>query len=135
MGLLLDEDYARLAEIGMEFEEDEKHQYLVFLKYQLPEEQYNVNVCSVLVVIPTNYNDAGIDCLWVNPCLSRKDSKAIPNVSAHGAGENHHYKGQEYCRWSRHWNNEQNNWKPGVSNIDTILRRLRWAFDHPDADK
>lgn len=138
MGLLLDEDYARLSDIGMEFEEleeDEAHRYLVFPKYQLPTGLYNVDCCSVLVVIPTSYNDAGIDCIWVSPHISRKDGKIIPNASAKGAGENHHYKGQEFCRWSRHWNNGHNSWKPGVSNIDTILRRIRWAFENPDADK
>lgn len=133
MGLLLEEDYIRIAEIKIEFEEESDNQYLVFHKYELPKGLYNVDICSVLVVIPANYNDAGIDCIWVSPLLSRKDGKPIPRASAKGAGENHNFQGQEYCRWSRHWNSGHNNWKPGVSNIDTILRRLRWIFEHPDA--
>lgn len=135
MGMLLEEDYEKLYEIELNFEEDKPSQYLVFHKYELPKGLYNVESCSVLIVIPTNYNDAGIDCIWVSPHLSRKDGKGIPQTSAPGARENHHYKNLEYCRWSRHWNNGQNCWKPGVSNIETILRRLRWIFEHPDADK
>ena len=135
MALLLEEDYVRLDEIEFIFEEDDANQYLIFHNYGLPNGLYNVDTCSVLIVIPTNYNDAGIDCIWVSPHLSRKDGKGIPRASAQGAGENHHHKGQEYCRWSRHWNKGNNNWKAGISNIDTILRRLRWVFENPDADQ
>ena len=117
---------------------DYKKKELVFLYKRILDKWtgiYNVDIASVLVVIPTNYPDAGIDCIWVSPHLTRKDGKGIPQTSAVGAGENHRHKGQEHCRWSRHWTNGQNAWKPGVSNIDTILRRLRWAFENPDADR
>ena len=135
MGLLLDDDYSTLSGIGITFEEDESKQCLILHNYKLPEGIYNVDSCSVLVVIPTNYNDAGIDCIWVAPHLLRKDGKTIPRASSTGAGENHNINGQEYCRWSRHWNKGHNDWKPGISNIKTILRRLRWAFENPDADQ
>jgi len=135
MALLLDEDYARLKEKGIKTEEDQANRYLVFPDFPLPPDLYNVDNCSVLVVIPTNYNDDGIDCIWVKPYLTRKDKKEIPCTSPSGASENRRYKDQEYCRWSRHWNNEKNKWKKGVSNIDSIIHRIQWALEHPDADR
>lgn len=135
MPLLLDEDYARLKEIGIAVEEDQNSRFLVFPSFPLLDGLYESETVDVLVVIPTNYNDDGIDCIWVKPYLKRKDGREIPRASLPGAGENHRYNGAEFCRWSRHWNKENNKWKAGVSNIDTILRRIQWALNNPDADK
>ena len=134
MGLLTDEDYEILSDKGVEFEEDQGHRFLVFSNFLLPFGLYTVEECTVLVVIPKNYPDAGIDCLWFKPYLSRSDGQAIPKASNLGMGENHKYNGEEFCRWSRHWNGG-NTWKKGESNINTVLHWVQWALQNPDADK
>lgn len=132
MGLLLDEDYETLSEKGIAYEKDESTGFLIFSNFDLPDGLYCTDTCAVLVIISDDYPDSGIDCLWVKPHLTRQDGKVIPRASTIGANENHQYKGEEYCRWSRHWGGKDS-WKRGESNVNTILRALSWAFANPDA--
>jgi Prokaryotic E2 family E/Multiubiquitin len=133
--LLLDEDYEELRRRGIDWEEDGDRRYLVFKDYALPGGIYVQTSANVLVQIPANYNHDGIDMLWVAPHLTRTDGKDVPAHAATGSTKNVHHAGMEFCRWSRHWNETYNRWRPGVDAIETILRRVRWALEHPDADR
>lgn len=135
MPLLLDTDYAELEERGLEYVEDEAKRFLVFPKYPLPEGLYHEKTCEVLVIIPSNYNQGGIDMLWTHPHLTRLDGKAVPKMNVPGGGDNRQFAGKEYCRWSRHWNHAPVAWRAGKDNIVTILRRISWALGNPDANK
>lgn len=133
MPLLLNSDYAELAEHGLDYVEDEEQRFLVLQNYPLPDELYHEKICDVLVIIPQNYNQGGIDMLWTHPHLTRIDGKPIPNMNHPSGGDNRTYGDREFCRWSRHWNNAPVIWRPGKDNVVTILRRIVWALGNPDA--
>lgn len=132
MALLLDEDYANLRERGISFEEGDSQRFFVFTDWQLPKEMYGHIQCDVLVVIPPNYNQAGNDMFWTFPRLLRANGAEIPQTLGPGGGDNRIWKGQEFCRWSRHWNpGTPGAWRPGKDNIISIYRRIDWALRNP----
>lgn len=133
MALLLDEDYQKLDEIGVSYAEEDGQRFLVFKNYPLPDGLYKQADCDVLVVIPTNYNQAGNDMLWTKPRLTRMDGKPIPKTNEYGGSDSRLFEGQEFCRWSRHWNSGSSRWRSGEDDITTIQRRIEWALRHPDA--
>lgn len=139
MGLLLDEDYVYLTEIGLKYVEVAEPRFLIFRNFVLPGGVYKSgsevkNAVDVLYVIPTNYNASGGDMFWVYPYLERVDGKAIPNVNVGGPGQDSRsHDGIEYLRWSRHWHNKP--WIPKVDNVQKIVDRITWAFAHPDAKR
>lgn len=134
MPLLLDSDYAELTDRGIDYVEDEAQRFLVLRDFRLPEGIYKEKTCDVLVIIPTNYNQSGIDMLWTHPHLTRLDGKAIPRMHRPGQSDNRIYDGKEYCRWSRHWNHAPVQWRAGKDNVVTIIARIIWAFNNPDAN-
>jgi len=133
MPIISEEDYDKLKQCGIDFEEDEQQRFFVFKNYALPTDVYQVASCDILVVIPPNYNQAGNDMFWTLPRLNRADGKGIPQTSNLGDGDNRKYRDQEFCRWSRHWQKEGNAWRAGRDDIISIQRRIEWALNHPDA--
>lgn len=133
--LLLNEDYEMLRERGIVWEEDRVKRFFVFKGFQLPAGLYTQESVDVLVQIPANYNLDGTDMLWLAPRLERTSGKAVPEQAEIGSSNNLHHAGVEFCRWSRHWTHDHNRWRPGVDAIETILRRVIWALEHPDADR
>ena len=134
MLLLLDTDYAELQERGLSYLEDGALRFLILLDYPLRDGLYHEKNCDVLVIIPQNYNQAGIDMFWTHPHLTRVDGKTIPNMNAPGGGDNRTFNGKEFCRWSRHWNHTPVLWRAGKDNVVTILNRITWALNNPDAN-
>lgn len=135
MPLLLDTDYAELQERGLTYLEDDSQRFLILLGYPLPNGLYHEKSCDVLVIIPQNYNQAGINMLWTFPHLTRVDGKEIPRMNRPGGGDNRNYGGKEFCRWSRHWDHAPVLWRAGKDNVVTILRRIAWALNNPDAKR
>lgn len=133
MALLLDTDYAALEERGLSYLEDESNRYLVLPDYPLSNGLYHEKSCEILVIIPQNYNQGGIDMLWTHPHLTRLDGKPIPKMNKPGDGDNKIFDGKEFCRWSRHWNSGSAVWQPGKDDVITILHRVTWALENPDA--
>jgi Prokaryotic E2 family E len=134
MPLLFDEDYVKLKERGLSYEESEQQRFFIFTQYPLPGALYTVAACDVLVVIPANYNQAGNDMFWTFPRLYRTDGKQIPNVNDPGGGDPRSWKEREFCRWSRHWVPPNPGvWRPGKDDIISIYRRIDWALRNPDA--
>jgi hypothetical protein len=135
MALLLPEDYKKLAERGIAYDESEEQRFFIFTAFTLPDGLYTVDRCDVLVVIPPNYNQAGNDMLWTDPRLRRANGAGIPNANDPGQGDNRIWKGREFCRWSRHWQSGTNVWRPGRDDIISIYRRIDWALKHPDCQQ
>jgi hypothetical protein len=131
--LLLDEDYAEMRSQGVTWEENAASRYLVLKGLLLPVGLYVQQRVDVLIQIPPNYNEDGIDMLWVSPRLDRANGQEIPRQEPYSSGNNVHHGGVEFCRWSRHWNRGYNAWRAGTDAIETILRRVTWALEHPDA--
>lgn len=132
MPLLLDEDYDRLKDRGITYEEGEQQRFFIFTQFNLPAGLYTVETCDALVVIPPNYNQDGNDMFWTFPRLYRADGKPIPQVLDPGGGDNRIWNGKEFCRWSRHWPVGHGLWRPGRDDIISIFRRVDWALSHPD---
>jgi hypothetical protein len=134
VALLFEDDYVKLNEWGLPYEESEQQRFFIFTAYRLTEGLYTVPICDVLVVIPSNYNQAGNDMLWTFPRLYRADGKQIPAVLEPGGSDNRVWKQREFCRWSRHWNpGAPAVWRPGKDDIISIYRRVDWALRNPDA--
>lgn len=138
MALLFDEDYQILKASGLEYEEDETQRFLLIKNFPLAHGLYNssgvaLEQVEVLSIIPPDYNTSGCDMFWVHPALARADGKMIPNAFGFGGSYAHHFKGKEYCRWSRHW--EQGAWKPKIDNIQKVLDRIEWALKNPDTQR
>jgi hypothetical protein len=138
MALLFDEDYQILEKSGLGYEEDEVQRFLLIKNFPLAPNLYThsgvtLKLVDVLWIVPSDYNTSGGDMFWVNPALSRADGKVIPAVFGFGGGDARHFKGKEYCRWSRHWNNAS--WKPKTDNIQKVLDRIEWALKNPDAKR
>lgn len=138
MALLFDEDYQILKASGLEYEEDEAQRFLLIKNFPLAHGLYissgvALEQVEVLSIIPPDYNTSGCDMFWVHPALSRSDGKVIPNAFGFGGSYAHHFKGKEYCRWSRHW--DQRTWKPKTDNIQKVLDRIEWALQKPDAQR
>jgi|WetSurMetagenome_2_1015567.scaffolds.fasta_scaffold00300_5 hypothetical protein len=136
MALLLDVDYKILGGSGLEYEEEEAYRFLIIKNFPLAQGLYAQNgsiieQIEVLWIVPANYNTSGGDMFWVHPALVRADGKAIPNVAVFGGGDSRHFKGKEYCRWSRHWPDKS--WNPKADNIQKVLDRIDWALRRPDA--
>ena len=136
MPLLFDEDYEILAEAGLLISEDENARTLVFENFPLPPGMYVDNAAAplltarILYIIPPNYNTSGGDMFWTHPPLSRADGQGIP---AKGGGDVRVFSGVTFERWSRHWHRVA--WRPKVDNIRTIVDRLTWALEHPNAQR
>lgn len=133
MPLLLEDDYSKLNDWGITYQESPDQRFLIFTGYQLPQGLYTVERCDVLVVIPPNYNQAGNDMFWTLPRLRRVDGQQIPNTNDPAGGDNRIWNGNEFCRWSRHWPDGQAGaWRPGKDNVITIYRRVDWALRNPN---
>lgn len=133
MPLLFDEDYGKLEERGITYEEGEQQRFFIFTQFNLSPELYTVSTCDVLVMIPPNYNQGGNDMFWTNPRLQRTEGKQILAILDPGASDNRIWNGREFCRWSRHWQSGPGVWRPGRDDIISIYRRVDWALHNPDA--
>lgn len=131
--MLLEEDYAHLADFGLTYEESEEDRFFIFTQYALPPRLYTVEECEILVVVPPNYNQAGNDMFWTYPHLVRRDGRPIPATLGPGRSDNRIWRSKEFCRWSRHWRSGPSSWRPGRDNIISIYRRIDWALRNPDA--
>jgi hypothetical protein len=133
MALLFEEDYLKLQNRGLSYEEAEQQRFFIFTKYRLPDGLYTIVTADVLVVIPPNYNQAGNDMFWTFPRLYRADGKLIAAVLDPGGGDNRVWDGREFCRWSRHWDpSGKSAWRPGKDDIISIHRRIEWSLQNPD---
>lgn len=132
MALLTEEDYFDLEHMELKFKEAENLRFLVLLDFQLPAGLYQVNQCNVLVVIPPTYPTAGNDMLWTYPRLQRADGRAIPGTLDPSRSDYltymQVYDEKVYDRWSRHWQAENQRWRPGRDNISTIVNRLTYVL-------
>lgn len=121
-----------LNERGIAFVEDPSQRFLILKGFELPGCIYVQSKCDVLTAIPGNYNQDGIDMFWTFPRLSRSNGVPIPATAEPGA-DSRIFEGKVFCRWSRHWNDGSRVWRPGKDNVVTIIRRVTWALENPDA--
>ena len=79
---------------------------------------YTVEKSTLMVLIPSGYPGPALDMFYFDPPLNRSDGSAINAL----ASETHF--GQEWQRWSRHYE-----WQPGVDSVVThveyVINELR----------
>jgi hypothetical protein len=122
MAVLPIRDRRYLADHGFDFAEFDSPQRAIVLKgYELPAERYEAANADVLIVLPAGYPDSPPDMFYVLPWLRLTASRRYPNKADHAF----EFNDQSWQRWSRH-NNE---WRPGIDGIWTMLRRIQNALE------
>jgi len=98
--------------------------WLILRNYKIPD-GYNVEVADLAILIPPHYPTTGLDMMYFNPPLARKDGAAI------GALSYQIIEGKRYQRWSRH-RTPANKWDANIHNVeshvDLMVRCLTAEF-------
>ena len=122
MAVLPIRDRAYLVERGIAFEEvDGNEKGVIFRDYVLPAGRFDQTKADILVLLPPGYPDVRPDMFFAMPCLKLRRSAQSPRA----AGQAHDCQNRRWQRWSRH--NDQ--WRPGVDGIWTMLRRIDTALE------
>src|SRR5690606_23959754 len=103
---LPDEDFLFLNSFKNEVDliQEGNTRWLIFRHYTIPK-GYNVEVADLAILIPPHYPTTGLDMMYFNPPLERKDGAPI------GALSYQTIEGKRYQRWSRH-RTVANKWNP-----------------------
>lgn len=111
-----------LQERGIAFEEVlENGQKAVVLKaFDLPAGRFDTDKADILILLPPGYPDSPPDMFYALPWLK------IPIVNRYprAADQPVIFQNATWQRWSRH-NNE---WRPGVDGLWTMLKRIEHAL-------
>jgi hypothetical protein len=112
-----------LEEHQIVFEErDEGGQKAVILKSRpMPNGRFNAATADILVLLPPSYPDVPPDMFYAAPWLQLVGSGRYPNA----ADQPHDFGGVNWQRWSRH----NNDWRPGIDGIWTMLKRIENALE------
>ncbi|MBX3491821.1 MAG: hypothetical protein KF899_02605 [Parvibaculum sp.] len=106
----------------MAFEEVDGPQKAIILRaYPVPSGRFNVEKADFLIVLPNGYPDVRPDMFYALPWLKLVKGDRYPNC----ADQPFDFSGQRWQRWSRH----QDQWRPGIDGIWTMLRRLDAALE------
>lgn len=110
-----------LLEHGVAFEEVDGTQTAIILRaYPIPAGRFNCDRADLLILLPSGYPDVRPDMFFALPWL-----KLINGSYPKAADQPFEFNGQNWQRWSRH--NDQ--WRPGVDGIWTMLRRIDAALE------
>jgi Prokaryotic E2 family E len=123
MTFLPERDRQYLSDRGLMWEEvvDGANKGIIFLNFNLPAERFNVPTANILIVLPGLYPDAPPDMFYSSPQLKLAATGALPRATE----VTFSFHGQSWQRWSRH-NNE---WRPGIDGISTMLKRVEHALE------
>ncbi len=123
MTFLPDVDRRYLDERNFEYEEaeDGATKALIIRGCQLPDGRFDHSKVDLLIIIPSNYPDCAPNMFHTLPWVKLAATATFPrqaHVSVTFASEN-------WQRWSRH----NNDWRPGVDGIWTMLKRVEHALE------
>jgi len=117
-----DRDY--LSSKGIVFEEvvaADGQRGVILRHYPLPAGLFDAAHADLLILIPHGYPDAAPDMFYTLPWVKLAVSRGLPKA----ADQPHAFAAQSWQRWSRH--NQQ--WRPGVDGIWTMLKRVDCALE------
>jgi hypothetical protein len=122
MSFLPGTDTAYLREKGIAHEEvEENDQKAIILRaYGLPPARFDSNRADILIMLPRGYPDVPPDMFYLLPWVRLTVGNRYPKA----ADQPFAFKDKSWQRWSRH-NNE---WRPNVDGIWTILKRVETAL-------
>ncbi len=111
-----------LTDRGIAFEEVNGAQKAIILRaYPVPKGRFDADRADILVVLPNGYPDVRPDMFFALPWLKLINGNRYPKA----ADQAYQFTGQRWQQWSRH--NDQ--WRPGVDGIWTMLRRIDAALE------
>jgi hypothetical protein len=111
-----------LVERNIAFDEIDGPQKGIILKsYEVPRPLFDANRADILILLPDGYPDVRPDMFFVMPWLRLVSSGAYPKA----ADQPFEFAGRNWQRWSRH----QDQWRPGIDGIWTMLRRIDAALE------
>jgi len=86
----------------------------------LSEGKFDSETADVLILLPKGYPDCSPDMFYTSPKLSLAGTGQVPKACT----VEHHFGGRVWQRWSRH----NNNWRPGVDGLQTMVARVQTAL-------
>ena len=89
--------------------------------FKLPSGKFDVDVVSLLLLLPDGYPDASPDMFYLHPWIKLQGASAWPPA----ATVKLEFLGTSWQRWSRHWSD----WRPGRDGIQTWLLKVRNALE------
>jgi Prokaryotic E2 family E len=116
-------DRQYLENRGLHFEEmlDGSQKGIILRGFQLPLSRFDVERADILILLPSGYPDIPPDMFYLLPWVKLVQGAKYPLA----ANQAYSFNGQDWQRWSRH-NNE---WRPGVDGIWTMLKRIENALE------
>lgn len=123
MSFLPPTDLEYLRGKGITFEEhsDGGNKGVIVKGYALPAGRFDTSVADILILLPAGYPDAPPDMFHLIPWVRLANGNKFPNA----ADQPVQFIGQSWQRWSRH----NNDWRPGVDGIWTMLKRIQDALE------
>jgi hypothetical protein len=111
-----------LLERTIAFEEVDGPQKAIILRaYPVPSGRFDHDKADFLIVLPNGYPDVRPDMFFAMPWLKLATVNRYPKA----ADQAYQFAGQRWQQWSRH--NDQ--WRPGIDGIWTMLRRIDMALE------
>lgn len=101
--------------------EDGKQKGIILLEFGLPSGRYDVQKADILILLPSGYPDVPPDMFYLLPWAKLLEGTKYPKA----ANQPFSFKDQKWQRWSRH----NNQWRPGVDGIWTMLKRIENALE------
>jgi hypothetical protein len=116
-----DRDYLDGKGYAYEEREENGQKAIILKRRPLPAGRFDSAEADILVLLPGGYPDCAPDMFHLLPWVRLTNSNSYPKA----ADQPVNFAGQSWQRWSRH-NNE---WRPGVDGIWTMLKRIEDALE------
>lgn len=118
---LQDRQYLESKNFCFEEIADNSQKGVILRQFQLPSGRFDTERADLLILLPTGYPDAPPDMFYLLPWVKLAQEAKYPRA----ADQPFQFNSQNWQRWSRH-NNE---WRPGVDGLWTMVKRIENALE------
>lgn len=116
-----DRDYLASKEISFEEVDDGGKKAVILKEWPLPTGRFDEQAADVLIQLPSGYADVAPDMFYLLPWVKSASTNQYPPK----ADKPFNFAGRKWQRWSRH----NNDWRPGVDGIWTMIKRIDHALE------
>lgn len=116
-----DREYLTSKDIPFEEIEDGGKKAVILKEWQLPTGRFDEQAADVLIQLPPGYADVSPDMFYLLPWVKSASTNQYPPK----ADQPLNFAGRKWQRWSRH----NNDWRPGVDGIWTMIKRVEHALE------
>jgi len=116
-----DLEYLKNKRFIFEEKEENGNKGLILKRYPLPPGQFDVVEVDILILLPPGYPDISPDMFYLLPWIRLVSSNTYPKA----ADQPLKFAEETWQRWSRH--NQE--WRPGIDGIWTMLKRIEHAIE------